>query len=186
MAEAGRIYHREMIELPANETFSITAAPASARFILRGDAGVVKVASAAFGLALPPRLAAIEAGARAALWLGPDEWLLMGSEAEAETIRADLDDALSALAHSLVDVSHRQTGFVLSGQRAARILSAGCPLDFRAAAFPAGRVARTLMAKAEVVLWRQDRQRYHLEVWRSFAPYVTTYLAEAARGAPDV
>lgn len=189
MAEAGgmnRTDRNETFQLPATDMLSITAAPASARFILRGDAGVVQAASAAFGLALPQRLAAVEAGGRAALWLGPDEWLLIGPVSEGETIRADLDEALAGLAHSLVDVSHRQTGYVISGRRAARVLSAGCPLDFRAPAFPVGMVVRTILAKAEIVLWRQDHQRFHLEVWRSFAPYVTSYLAEAARGAPDV
>jgi sarcosine oxidase subunit gamma len=41
---------------------------------------------------------------------------------------------------------------------------------------------RTMLAKAEVVLWRPAAEEFHLEVWRSFAPYVTQFLAEAARG----
>jgi heterotetrameric sarcosine oxidase gamma subunit len=31
-------------------------------------------------------------------------------------------------------------------------------------------------AKAEVVLWRQDAQRFQLQAWRSFLPYVTGLL----------
>jgi len=39
-----------------------------------------------------------------------------------------------------------------------------------------------MLAKAEVVLWRTALQEFRLEVWRSFAPYVTQYLDEASRG----
>ncbi len=41
---------------------------------------------------------------------------------------------------------------------------------------------RTMLAKAEVVLWRTGAQAFRLEVWRSFAAYVSQFLAEAARG----
>jgi len=32
------------------------------------------------------------------------------------------------------------------------------------------------------VLWRLGACEFRIEVWRSFAPYVSHYLAEAARG----
>ena len=68
------------------------------------------------------------------------------------------------------------------GPQAALLLSSGCPLDLDAHAFPVGMCTRTMLAKAEVVLWRTAAEAFHLEVWRSFAPYVTQFLAEAARG----
>jgi sarcosine oxidase subunit gamma len=40
---------------------------------------------------------------------------------------------------------------------------------------------RTVFAKAEVVLWRTGADAFHVEVWRSFAPYVLGLLEEAAR-----
>ena len=40
---------------------------------------------------------------------------------------------------------------------------------------------RTMLAKAEIVLWRTAAEQFRLEVWRSFAAYVTEYLAAAAR-----
>ena len=89
---------------------------------------------------------------------------------------------LEGLPHSLVDVSHRQIGLTVSGPQAATLLSAGCPLDLDAGAFPVGMCTRTMLSKAEVVLWRTAAFEFRLEVWRSFAAYVTAYLAEAARG----
>jgi len=35
---------------------------------------------------------------------------------------------------------------------------------------------RTVFAKAEIVLWRTQPEQFHLEVWRSFAPYVWELL----------
>ena len=90
---------------------------------------------------------------------------------------------LAAAPHSLVDVSHRQIGLVVSGSRAARALSAGCPLDLNPRACPPGMAARTIFDKAEVVLWRRG-EAFHVEVWRSFAPWLVASLIEAARGAP--
>jgi len=70
----------------------------------------------------------------------------------------------------------------VSGPQATTLLAAGCPLDLDASAFPVGMCTRTMLAKAEVVLWRTDPQVFRLEVWRSFVAYVSQFLGEAARG----
>ena len=69
------------------------------------------------------------------------------------------------------------------GQRRRRgtALNAGVPLDLDLAAFPVGVVARTLLLKAEIVLWRRKAERFHVETGRSFAPYVTAVLEASAR-----
>ena len=156
--------------------------PPAARLILRGAAAVRAAAEAAAGVGLPAEpCRAITQGERAALWLGPDEWLLMAPEAEGAALASSLEKALASLAHSLVEVSHRQSACELRGPRAALLLSAGCPLDLDESAFPIGMCTRTVLAKAEVVLWRKEQQCFHLEVARSFVAYVSEFLAEAAR-----
>ena len=62
------------------------------------------------------------------------------------------------LAHSLVDVSQRQAGLAVDGPRARDLIASGCPLDLDPESFPVGMCARTLFAKAEVVLWRRERR----------------------------
>ena len=47
-------------------------------------------------------------------------------------------------------------------------------------AFPVGMCTRTVLAKADVVLWRRAEDWFRLECWRSFAPYVTDFLRQAA------
>ena len=36
---------------------------------------------------------------------------------------------------------------------------------------------RTILAKSEIVLWRRANEQFHVEVWRSFVPYLTGFLA---------
>ena len=157
--------------------------PAETRYILRGGAPARAAVESAFGLHIPSAACrANRVGARAALWLGPDEWLLLAPESEGGAVGVALDAVLRDLPHSLVDVSHRQIGCNIWGPAAAELLSSGCPLDLDVRAFAVDMCTRTMLAKAEVVLWRTDEQTFRLEVWRSFAAYVSLFLAEAARG----
>jgi sarcosine oxidase, subunit gamma len=172
--------------LPTGPRFALAEAPPAARFILRGAEPVRVACGMAFGADLPSRLGPAGEGAgRAALWLGPDEWLLIADGAEAADIGEVLESVLEGTAHSLVDVSHRQIGLTASGPAAARVLNAGCPLDLDLKAFPVGMATRTVFEKVETVLWRRAESTFHIEIWRSFAPYLVGSLAEAARGAPE-
>jgi sarcosine oxidase subunit gamma len=117
----------------------------------------------------------------AALWLAPDEQLLLAPLAAGEALAGPLRDALSALPHSLVDMSHRQIAIEISGPTAQTLLNAGCPLDLHLSAFPAGMCTRTILGKADIVLWRTGTDSFHVEVWRSFADYVARFLTEASR-----
>jgi sarcosine oxidase subunit gamma len=155
----------------------------AARYILRGAADVRAAATRVLGLEVPAvACRASIAGERAALWLGPDEWLLITPVTDGDNLERSLSEALIGLPHSIVDVSHRQTGFAVSGPEAQTLLASGCPLDLDERAFPVGMCTRTMLAKAEVVLWRTAPATFRLEVWRSLAAYVSLYLADAARG----
>jgi sarcosine oxidase subunit gamma len=113
--------------------------------------------------------------------MGPDEQLILAAAEGGESLGAHLRDALSALPHSLVDMSHRQLALEVSGPTAQTLLNAGCPLDLHISAFPVGMCTRTVLGKADIVLWRTGRDSFHVEVWRSFADYVARFLTEAAR-----
>jgi sarcosine oxidase subunit gamma len=159
----------------------MTALPPLSRHILRARPAAMEAAAGPLGMRLPVvACRSATAGPRAALWLGPDEWLLLAPLADGEALAAALEAAMAATPHSLVDVGHRQSGLTLSGEHAATVLNAGCPLDLDSAAFPRGMCTRTLLGKAEIVLWRTE-SGFHIEAWRSFLPYVWRFLEEAAR-----
>jgi sarcosine oxidase, subunit gamma len=159
------------------------------RWVLHGGPGARALAAPVWGAAFSEEACrAIVAGSRATLWLGPDEFLLLdlgpdeGSSGESRaTVPQDLEGALAGAPHALVDVSHRQFALEISGAHATTILSGACPLDLDARAFPVGMCTRTVLAKADIVLWRTGQNTFHLEVWRSFAAYVSGLLGEIAR-----
>ncbi len=156
--------------------------PPALRFILQGDPSACAAAGTAFGVPLPEKARRANAtDGRAALWLGPDEYLLLGPAAEHARLAAGLEAALAGIAHSLVDVSQRQVAWRLSGKRASELLNTGCPLDLDVAEFPPAGCTRTVLGKAQIVLWRQAAEEYHLEIWRSYSDYVRELLLEAAR-----
>jgi sarcosine oxidase, subunit gamma len=162
---------------------SFRASGAATRFIFQGGPAAREAAGRGYGVTLPTVACRAEtSGDRAALWLGPDEWLLLAPAGEANEVLAALENALARLPHSLVEVTCRQVAFRISGVRARELLSSGCPLDLAPESYPVGMCTRTLVGKAEVVLWRRSAEEYHLETGRSFSGYVLGWLREAQRG----
>ena len=160
----------------------LTLLPPVARFIFQGGQVARKTASDAFRLVLSEQPCCANAsGSRAALWLGPDEYLLLAPAGEMRAIALELTTALAGTPHSLVDVSARQVAWQLSGPDASTILNAGCPLDLDPAEFPPGMCTRTILGKAQIVLWRKAAEEYHLEIWRSYSDYAREFLLDAAR-----
>ena len=141
----------------------------------------------AFGAEPPSRLGAAGEGAgRAAFWLGPDEWLMIADGADAAADSATCSNRCSREPPTAWSTSR----IVRSGSSpAVRRLRASSTPAARSisilAAFPVGFATRTLFDKVEIVLWRRAETTFHLEVWRSFAPFLAASLAEAARGAPE-
>lgn len=167
--------------ITARSRLTIEAAPRGARLVLRGPDSAAVAAGQAFGLALPTALnTATTDGVRTAFKLGPDEWLLLGPENTEAEAYAAIEAAVQE-PHSLVDVSHRNVGILVSGSLAADVLNAGVMLDLDPKAFPVGTATRTLYAKAEIVLWRKGANDFHVEVWRSFTDYLHGQLEQAAR-----
>lgn len=113
---------------------------------------------------LPGILATAPFASGTALGLGPDEWLLIlpaGSPSP----------AIDGL-HALTDVSERNLAFLVEGPKAEALLQTGCALDLSIATFPPGKATRTVFEGVELVLWRQAEDRFRVELWRSFSPWL--------------
>jgi sarcosine oxidase subunit gamma len=172
---------RSLPAVPATEWMK--AMPPAMRFILHGDVRVRAAAAPVWGAAFAeePCRAVLHA-ARATLWLGPDEYLLLGTDEASEVAAAEaLERSLTGMPHALVNIGHRQFALEVSGAHAATLLSGACPLDLDLEEFPVGMCTRTALAKADIVLWRTRDDAFHLEIWRSFSGYVTGLLREIAR-----
>lgn len=154
--------------------------PPAHRISLRAPAQSVSALSKALGLTLPQKPKASAAkGTRKALWLGPDEWLVIDDGAKDPLDACTSVDAL----HSAVGISHRNVAFSVTGAGAANTINAGCPQDLSIAVFPVGACSRTVLGKAEIVLLRTAEDAFRVECWRSFSDYVYGFLTEAGRDA---
>lgn len=145
---------------------TVSLAPAMTRWSLRArDPAVLE---GLIGQAVPRRIGASEGGL---ICLGPDEWLL---RADAGTQPPNG----SGLKLSLVEISERAVALVLDGPRAAQVLMAGCPRDL--GRFAVGQAARTIFEGVEIVVVRTAPDRFEVDVWRSFAPWLYLALTKAA------
>lgn len=170
------------------KSFSIGAGPDlilrpmnhCARFSLRIEVKQLKKASTAFIMDIPTGVGAMAwENEKFALCLGPDEWLLLAPEQTSEEIIARFANMAESNLHSLVDVSHRTIGIEISGPLAQLTLNAGCPLDLEN--MEVDRCTRTVMDKAQIILMKLEEQRYRLEIMRSFAPFVWSFLKKVGR-----
>jgi sarcosine oxidase subunit gamma len=158
----------------------LTPATPAERVSLRVASGDVAALSRALGLELPVRpKTSASTGGRTALWLGPDEWLVI-DEGEGGLMAACAE---SGALHSAVDVSHRNTAILVEGPGASATINTGCPLDLSSKAFPVGACTRTLFGKVEIVLLRTGEEAFRVEVWRSFSEYAFGLLSEGATDA---
>ena len=144
-----------------------------ARYVLRANPQDIAEVAVHYGWQKPERmLRACQADERITLWLGPDEWLLLG-----EVATKTPDAARPVPMHSWVDVSDRQVALEIAGDKATDLLASGCPRDLALEAFAVGDCTRTVFGRSEIVLWRTAEQSFRLECWRSFLPYVQSFLS---------
>ena len=124
---------------------------------------------------------AVDDGRRAALWLGPDEWLILGPPGAAREIGAELDAAFAHVDRSAVDVSANRVAIELTGAARFDLLAHVCPLDLDPRVWATGRCAQTLLGRAQVIL-QERTETTGILVRPSFADYVVD-LVLAVHGA---
>lgn len=141
------------------------------------DAAALAAAQTALGCKLPltPNRS-IAAGARVAMWMGPDQWLMLSPAADAEALAR----ALAGHAASVVDVSDLRALFELAGPNARDVLRKGCAIDLHPREFGPGDCALTALARVRVALCQvDDRPGYRLLIERSYAIYLWDWLTDA-------
>ncbi len=146
---------------------TISLAPPMTRYSLRARQG--QALETLLGVKVPKKIGAMEGGIAC---LGPDEWLLR-AKAEASIPMA------AGLAVSVTDVSERSICLIVEGPKAAQLIMSGCPQDLDS--FAVGKASRTIYETVEIILIREGSDCFHVEVWRSFAPWLWTAFTTVAR-----
>jgi sarcosine oxidase subunit gamma len=160
----------------ADDLASIEAAEVP--FLVQVDVRCPRDEAARLGFPIEPNTVTGDM-TRGVLWLGPDEWLVVGLPGTAaETVR-ELDAELAGVHQSVVDVSENRAVIELRGAHRHALLATGCPIDLdpRGGWVP-GVCAQTLFARAQVLLQELDGAT-RVFVRPSFARYVLDRLLAA-------
>ncbi len=151
-----------------------------AKVTVRGKADS-DAAGAALGASLPSAPNTVDSRAGLdVLWLGPDEWLVIGPPGSEHALVRALEDALRDAA--IVDVTEGRTTLRLRGPLVRDILATGCPLDLHPRRFASGRCAQSTLGRSAVILHQTaDDPVFDIHVERSQADYLWTWLETAGR-----
>ena len=134
--------------------------------------------SQALGLDLPTQACTTVANdTHRLVWVGPDDWFVIGPKGQAGAIEAALREALAGQHMAVTDVSSGYTVLHLSGTPVRDVLAQGCPLDLHPRVFGPGASAGSVFFKASVWLWQaDDAPVYEVLVRSSFRGYVWLML----------
>lgn len=156
---------------------------------LRGDlasAGIKAAVKSATGLDVPAQRQALTGQGTAALWMSPDELLLLCPYAEVTDRLSAIDSALKGQHFLAVNVSDARTFLRISGKGAREVLAKICPVDLSPEGFTPGMFRRTRMAQVPAALWLDDQGAFHLVCFRSVADYAFDLLKASARPGGEV
>ena len=123
---------------------------------------------------------------RSVLWLGPDEFLVVGPVGDTADLIALLFEGVGDGPGSVVDVSANRDTLVLSGPNARDLLEKGCTLDLHPRSFTSGRCAQTTFARGHLLIWQTGAEDspsgavYRLLFRGSFADYFADWFTDAA------
>lgn len=157
--------------------------PHLAQITLRGDCGdadFTGAVRAALGFDLPLAANTVAVlGDVSALWLGPDEWLIVGAPDSEGDLATRLNTALTGKHVSVVDVTANRTVLELSGPSTRAVLEKACGLDLRPREFKPGQCAQTNLARTVGILELRQGGAWRIYVRNSFALYLADWLLDA-------
>lgn len=148
----------------------------------------IEIVEEMFGFSLPlnPNQA-VRSGAGIAVWLAPDEWLIIHQDESGSVSVDPLQMLLEGRHAAVTDVSSGQTLLYLYGSHSREVLARGCPLDLHPRQFKPGDSAQTHFEHVPITLWLDTstpdpelKPWINLVVRRSFADYIWRRLEDTA------
>ena len=161
---------------------TLSERPHRGKINVRARRDALAAVAAVLGMALPitPNTVTSD-GARRALWLGPDEWLIATPPGAEDALAAQIEKAVAGLHAAVTDVTDGRTVIALAGECARDVLAKGCGLDLHPRAFRAGQCAQSTLARASVIVHQTtDEPAFDIYVDRSFAQYLWSWLEDAS------
>jgi sarcosine oxidase, subunit gamma len=177
-------------EAPDNLSISMREISERGMIDLRGltsDRKFMNAVKSILGFDLPkaPRNSA-SWGDMKALWLSPDQWLILCTRSKITALLAELNAALNKIHSLAVDVSDMRAIIRLEGEGVRETLMKGSSLDLISADYKAGTVRRMRFAEVAALLHIVEENVIDIYVFRSYAEYTWAFLTNAARKGAEV
>ena len=121
-----------------------------------------------------------------ALWLSPDEWMLISNEEISEdsnTYEVE-DDLINNISKTnlgaITDVSDQFVMINIKGSKVFDLLSAGSPFNFNEFRGKKGSVTQTILSHIDVIIHLTEINDVNLLVRRSFSEHLYSWLNDSA------
>jgi sarcosine oxidase, subunit gamma len=175
---------------PDNTSISIREITNRGMIDLRGvtsDRKFMSAAKSALGFDLPkaPRTSA-GFGDVKALWLSPDQWLILCNGEKANELHAEIVKELGPTHSLAVNVSDMRAVIRLEGEGVRETLMKGSTLDLTDGTYTPGTVRRLRFAEIAALMHVVEDTVIDLYVFRSYADYTWEFLLKAARKGSEV
>ena len=119
------------------------------------------------------------AGNRSIIWLGPDEWMIIGENGSADSIMAAVN--VPEAGHiATVEVSDALGMISLEGPHARDVIAKHCAIDFHPSAFTACMATQSFMAHAGVTIVCNGDNSFIIIGRSSFMPYLLDLVMDAS------
>lgn len=159
---------------------TITSQPDAGLLNLRTTAKA-ELFRSAVGMTLPQTPNTVtNAGTRLAVWLGPDEYLLMVEDEQTDQVTHALSSVLAGQHYALNTISDALAVYQLEGKAVREVLSKGCSVDLHSSAFSAGQSFQSRLGHAGITCICTAESSITLICRYSFSDYVETWLKDAA------
>jgi sarcosine oxidase subunit gamma len=157
----------------------LTTGYAPSRALVRLRIPVAAAAEAAARLDLPVEPLSSRGEATCALWIAPDQWLLIDDTASPSELIEDVRARLGTVLHSATDASDALACFLIEGPATRTLLAMGSGVDFDEHSFAPGKCVRTRFAKLAVLIRAIEADRFELFFDNSAADYLERWLRRA-------
>jgi sarcosine oxidase subunit gamma len=130
-------------------------------------------------LGLPARAMETSGSDPLALWIGPEQWLLVSDARSSQSLIDHCGARLGDTLHAATDASAALECIAIQGTRARDLLAMASAIDFHPTAFAAHQCVRARFARTAALIHCVADERFVLYVDRSVSRYVLDWVDHA-------
>tara|TARA_B100000989_G_C19452862_1_gene432593 strand:+ start:452 stop:1066 length:615 start_codon:yes stop_codon:yes gene_type:complete len=148
---------------------------------LRADKTAAKMIKSITGCTFPPAANKFNtAGERHAVWLGPDEFMIICEAGKDEELAISIHASFGSRHAAVTNITDALAALHLKGAAVRQVLAKGCALDLHQNSFTSGDAAQTLLSHAAVTIMALANDEFIVICRTSFASYLHDWILDAA------